>query len=64
MKAFCASNACWIESSSGEAKRQIAIALHPPAQATARAFIKEIWPPPLGPKNDDVFDINPRWDGI
>jgi hypothetical protein len=25
----------------------------PPAQATVRIFIKEIWPPPLGPKSDD-----------
>jgi hypothetical protein len=30
----------------------------PPGQASARVFVKEIWPP-SGP-DDDVFDIDPR----
>jgi hypothetical protein len=33
----------------------------PPGQSTARAWIKERWPPGLGPSGDDVFDIEPRW---
>jgi hypothetical protein len=31
----------------------------PPGQAKARVFIKEVWPPSLGPVGDDVFDIEP-----
>ncbi len=33
----------------------------PPGQAMARVFVREIWPPSLGPEGDDVFDIDPRW---
>jgi energy-coupling factor transporter ATP-binding protein EcfA2 len=33
----------------------------PPNQAKARVWIKEVWPPGLGPPSDDVFDIDPRW---
>jgi len=32
----------------------------PPEQVKARVFVKEVWPPALGPPGDDVFDINPR----
>jgi hypothetical protein len=30
-------------------------------QPMARVFIKEIWPPSLGPEGDDIYDIDPRW---
>ena len=33
----------------------------PPGQAGAIVFIKEVWPPALGPAGDDVFDIDPGW---
>jgi Protein of unknown function (DUF3631) len=33
----------------------------PPGQASARAFLKEVWPPALGPPGDDVFDLDARW---
>jgi hypothetical protein len=33
----------------------------PPGEAGARVFIRERWPPALGPKGDDVFDIDPSW---
>ena len=32
-----------------------------PRQTAARVWIREIWPPALGPKGDDVFDIDPGW---
>jgi hypothetical protein len=33
----------------------------PQGEAGARAFIKEVWPPALGPPGDDIYDIDPRW---
>jgi hypothetical protein len=30
-------------------------------QGRAIVFVKEVWPPALGPPGDDVFDIDPRW---
>jgi hypothetical protein len=33
----------------------------PPGQAM---IIKEVWPPALGPRGDDVFDIEPGWGDI
>jgi hypothetical protein len=30
-------------------------------QAGAIVFVREVWPPALGPAGDDVFDLNPRW---
>jgi hypothetical protein len=32
---------------------------HP--QARARVWLKEVWPPALGPPGDDLYDIDPRW---
>jgi hypothetical protein len=32
-------------------------------EATAIVFIKEVWPPALGPPRDDVFDLGPGWAG-
>jgi uncharacterized protein DUF3631 len=29
----------------------------PPGQAGARVWLKEVWPPALGPEGDDVFDL-------
>src|SRR5262249_60420724 len=29
----------------------------PPGEARAQVFVREIWPPGLGPPGDDVFDI-------
>src|SRR5262249_37735987 len=31
----------------------------PSEQSGATVFIKEVWPPVLGPAGDDVFDIDP-----
>ena len=31
------------------------------AQPTAKVWLKERWPPALGPPDDDVFDLDPRW---
>jgi hypothetical protein len=33
----------------------------PPGQGMAKVFIKEVWPPALGPPGDDVFDLEWRW---
>jgi hypothetical protein len=33
----------------------------PPGQATAQVWLKEIWPPALGPPGDDLLDIDPCW---
>jgi energy-coupling factor transporter ATP-binding protein EcfA2 len=33
----------------------------PPRDSMAQVWIKERWPPALGPAGDDVFDLNPGW---
>jgi uncharacterized protein DUF3631 len=33
----------------------------PPGKAMARVWLKERWPPPLGPADDDIFDFDPGW---
>jgi Protein of unknown function (DUF3631) len=33
----------------------------PPGQPGAIVFVREVWPPALGPAGDDIFDIDPRW---
>jgi hypothetical protein len=34
---------------------------NPAGQAGARVWLREVWPPALGPPGDDVFDLDPRW---
>jgi len=33
-------------------------------QPMARVSIREVWPPALGPKGDDIYDFDPGWGGI
>jgi hypothetical protein len=33
----------------------------PPGQAKAQVWLKERWPPPLGPEGDDIYDFEPGW---
>jgi hypothetical protein len=33
----------------------------PPGQAMGEVFVREIWPPALGPAGDDLLDIDERW---
>src|SRR5262249_33542701 len=33
----------------------------PQAKARAVVFVKEVWPPALGPPGDDIFDLDPGW---
>jgi hypothetical protein len=33
----------------------------PPGQTGAVVFVKEVWPPALGPAGDDIYDLDPGW---
>jgi hypothetical protein len=34
---------------------------NPPGEAGATVWVKEVWPPALGPPGDDLLDIDPEW---